>query len=133
MLMGFSGAALPSRETLPATEPVVVASTVFPAGAVLAAGCSAVGALSLLPHPVRTRAMRAASEKLNHLLLIFENSSLAELHILTRSGTNGARILEHDEPARRRRYRLLAAGLLPCCDIAGRGRAAKQCCLLLRG
>src|ERR1700691_5685533 len=109
MLMGFSGAALPSRETLPATEPVVVASTVFPAGAVLAAGCSAVGALSLLPHPVMARAIRAASERLNQLLLMLENSSLAELHILTRSGTDGARILEHEGPARRPLYWLFFA------------------------
>src|SRR6204780_2269082 len=133
MLMGFSGGALPSRVTLPATEPVVVASTVFPAGAVVAAGCSAVGALSLLPHPVMARAMRAASERLNHLLLMLENSSLAELHILTRSGTDGGRILEQEEPARRRRSWLLSAGLLPCSDVAGGGRAGLQCCLLLGG
>src|ERR1700691_1200273 len=101
MLMGFSGAALPSRVTLPATEPVVVASTVLPAGAVVAAGCSAVGALSLLPHPVMARAIRAARARCGNLLTMLENSSLAELRILTRLGTGGARFLEHKEPARR--------------------------------
>src|SRR5580698_5664969 len=131
MLMGFSGAALPSRVTLPATEPVVVASTVFPAGAEVAAGCSAVGALSLMPYPVLFCANRATSEKLKHLLLMFGNSSLAELRILTRSGTDGARILEPENPARRRHDWLLPAGLPACCDVAGRRRAAEQCCLLL--
>jgi hypothetical protein len=35
---------------------------------------------------------------------MLKNSSLAELRILTRSGTDRARFLEHREPARRWRY-----------------------------
>src|SRR5271155_51278 len=83
MLMAFSGAALPSRVTLPATEPVVEASTVFPAGAAVAAGCSVV-VLSLLPQPVMAMAIRAVRARCENLLSMLENSSLAELRILTR-------------------------------------------------
>src|SRR5580704_879359 len=98
MLIGFSGAALPSRVTLPETEPAVEASTVFPAGAAVAAGCSAVGVLSLLPQPVMARAIRAARARCENLLLMLKNSSLAELRILTRLGTDGARFLVREEP-----------------------------------
>src|SRR5271154_3579676 len=103
MLMAFSGAALPSRVTLPATEPVVEASTVFPAGAAVAAGCSVV-VLSLLPQPVMAMAIRAARARCENLLSMLENSSLAELRILTRLGTDGAGFLDCKEPAGRRRY-----------------------------
>src|SRR5271156_7242584 len=110
ILMAFSGAALPSRVTLPATEPVVEASTVFPAGAVGAAGCSVV-VLSLLPHPVMAMAIRVARARCENLLLMLENSSLAELRILTRSSTEGARFLVRYErqsqrcPAESGRYK----------------------------
>src|SRR5271163_4677622 len=103
MLMGFSCSGLPSSATLPETEPVVAASTDFPAGAAGVAGCSVV-VLSLLPHPVMARARIAVRARRKLLLLMLKNSSLAELRILTRSGTEGARILEHTEPTRRRRY-----------------------------
>src|SRR5271155_3072052 len=113
MLMGFSGAALPSRVTLPETEPVVVASTVFPAGALVAAGCSVV-VLSLLPHPVMARAIRVARARCENLLLMLENSSLAELRILTRSSTEGARFLVRYE--RQRQRRPAEAGRYKCKD-----------------
>src|SRR5271156_5414501 len=93
MLMAFSCSGLPSSVTLPVTEPVVEAATILPAGAAVAAGCSAVWLLSLLPQPVMTRARIAARARCENLLLILENSSLAELRILTRLGTDDAGFL----------------------------------------
>ena len=76
MLIGFSLAGLPSRVTLPVTVPAVEASTVFPAGAVVAAGCSAVSLLSFLPQPVMAMARTAASARWKYLLLIAGKASL---------------------------------------------------------
>ena len=64
MLIAFSGVGLPSSVTVPVTDPVVEASTVFPAAGL--AGCVRDSLLSLLPQPVMASATTAARARLKY-------------------------------------------------------------------